>query len=116
MARAAGKFQMQLKPGILQGMKDTFRSVIEDVFENDIKPEAVQNSPIDTGTNSRSVDVEIKTVATGVLAEIYTQSGYGGYLEVGTIYMAARPYMYPAFELSMPTLSRKLQGSIDKVR
>lgn len=29
---------------------------------------------------------------------IYTQSGYGAYLELGTKRMAARPYIYPAFE------------------
>lgn len=35
---------------------------------------------------------------TGIAAAIFTQSGYGGYLEVGTRYMSARAYIYPNVE------------------
>lgn len=71
---------------------------IQEVFEIDIKGDAVENSPVDTGLNRRSIDTDVKWTAQGVQATIYTQSGYGGYLEIGTYIMAARAYIFPAFQ------------------
>jgi HK97 gp10 family phage protein len=79
------------------------------------------------GTNKRSLTAEVRgmgrttelTGATGtdkkgatfdragvlpdpgpnrVVASLYGQSGYSGYLELGTRKMEARPYIFPAFE------------------
>lgn len=69
-----------------------------EVFAIDIKHAAMEGSPVDTGTNKRSIDTETTETATGVSATLFTQSGYGGYLELGTRKMRARPYLYPAFE------------------
>lgn len=80
-------------------------SAFQEVFELDIKPEAVRNSPKRTGTNARSIDTEVVGSATGVKGSIYTQSGYGGYVEVGTGRMAAQPYIYPAFIKFQQTLT-----------
>jgi HK97 gp10 family phage protein len=76
----------------------------QSVFELDIKPDAVQNSPRKTGTNARSIDQDTLAVAQGVQSELYTQSGYGGYLELGTRRMKAQPYLYPAFQRGMEKL------------
>ena len=86
------------------------------VFELDIKPAAVAASPVTpegaawnealgkkppyilgTGFNRRSIDVTVTDSPQGPRAEIFTQSGYGGYLETGTSRMRAQPYIYPAF-------------------
>lgn len=69
---------------------------VQEIFEIDIKGEAVKGSPVKTGTNRRSIDTEVHLVPKGVQAEIFTQSGYGGYLEVGTRFMKGRPYLLPA--------------------
>ncbi len=42
---------------------------------------------------------------------IYTQSGYGGYLELGTAKMSAKPYIYPAFQRASEFLKQSLQGA-----
>jgi HK97 gp10 family phage protein len=46
--------------------------------------------------NADSIQVRVKRTAKGPKATIFTESGYGGYLEVGTAKMPGRPYIYPA--------------------
>ena len=51
------------------------------------------------GTNRRSINPDGVRIDPQTLAgEIVTMSGYGGYLEVGTRRMPARPYIVPAAE------------------
>jgi len=97
------------------------RSTVEEVFATQIHPAAVEKSPVTpegfarnlelkalgklgdrppagTGTNRRSIDYTVEVTADGnILARLYTQDGYGGWLEVGTVRMRAQPYLYPAF-------------------
>lgn len=55
-------------------------------------------TPYDTGNNSRSIATDSSTTSTGKpVARVFTQSGYGGWLEIGTSRMPARPYMAPAY-------------------
>ena len=100
------------------GALDQFKGIVvqetQDMFQLDIVPEAKKNSPVTpeglahnlelhrkrpggTGDNRRSIDAEFKETDQGVEAELFTQSGHGGYLEVGTSKMAPQPYLYPAF-------------------
>lgn len=87
---------------------------IQRVFELDTKARAKELSPvsdtwpsipasrgekrIDHGLNRASIDTDIVEVDAGVQATIFTQSGYGGYLESGTSKMPARPYLAPAVQ------------------
>ena len=63
-------------------------------FAGAMATEAKTQSPVDTGHNRDSIDFTAK----GLHAEVFTESGYGGFLEVGTSRMAARPYFRPAFD------------------
>lgn len=78
---------------------------VTEVFELDIKPDAVANSPVLTGTNRRTIDTDVTEVPEGVQAELYGQSGYSGYLELGTVKMKAQPYLYPAFNKFISKIS-----------
>lgn len=90
--------KMNLNPNAKRSISDAIEAGVSEVFELDIKPAAVEGSPVKTGTNRRSIDVEVKRNDEGmVTAELFTQSGYGGYLELGTRFMRARAYLYPAF-------------------
>jgi len=95
------KLKTQIGKSVLQGLTELFLA--------EIVPEARRLSPVseanpkipgskyrDTGYNRQSIDAEIEETPRGPKATIYTQSGYGGYLELGTRLMRARPYIYPA--------------------
>lgn len=104
-----------MRPELKAHLRQLQFEAVKEVFELDIKPEAVKNSPVTpegyeinlakgkkgveakgTGTNRKSIDVEVVADAKGPKATLFTQSGYGGYLEVGTQKMRAQPYLLPA--------------------
>ena len=53
----------------------------------------------------------ITTKADEIAVVVATSSGYGGYLEIGTSRMPARPYIYPAAEADKP----KLQAALTRI-
>jgi HK97 gp10 family phage protein len=93
-------------------MQAAFQAVQQE-FELGIKPAAVSDSPVKTGTNRRSIDTETERTGTGIKGQIFTQSGYGGYLETGTSKMDARPYLAPAFNEGVVTIGDKIKEIID---
>lgn len=98
---------------------------VTEVFELDIVPEAKRLSPVspdnpkiigtkykDTGHNRRTIDSSVEDSPEGPRAQLFTQSGYGGYLEVGTSKMIARPYLYPAFQKFIGKLREIVSGKL----
>jgi HK97 gp10 family phage protein len=59
---------------------------------------ASKNSPHDTGNNSDSIAKDAGMEGGKIVGRVYTQSGYGGWLEIGTSKMPARPYIAPAYQ------------------
>ena len=82
-----------------------------------IANDAIKDSPILTGNNRRSIRYEVGP--NGEVAKnegegaVYSTSGYGGFLETGTVKMAARPYMKPALDrnihILLDTMKRDLK-------
>jgi HK97 gp10 family phage protein len=92
------KFTLNLDTeGAKAKIREAILAGVTEVFELDIKPEAVNLSPYITGTNRRLIDEDVVEVPEGVQATLYGQSGYSGYLELGTVKMKAQPYLWPAF-------------------
>ncbi len=118
--------KVRINPNAKANMHLLIDKATRDVFNLDILPEAVQNSPVTpagvqynlakwsaeshrpdtkidpvrlkgTGHNRQSLDVEFESTPSGTQAKLFSQSGYGGYLEVGTSKMRAQPYIWPAF-------------------
>lgn len=67
-----------------------------------ITNDSKKGSPFLTGNNRRSIKFEAK----GLTGSIYSTSGYGGYLETGTRFMAAQPYFKPALDKNFPKFTR----------
>lgn len=117
---------VRINLGAKQQVKGAIDKAVRDVFNLDILPEAVKNSPVTpegmaynqakfssqphkpgtkvdpvrlkgTGHNRQSLDVEFTETPSGPQAKLFSQSGYGGYLEVGTSKMRAQPYIWPAW-------------------
>jgi len=90
----------------------TFEAV-QEVFELDIKAAAKEGSPVLTGTNKRSIDTEVTEYPAGIQGQLFTQSGYGGYLEIGTSKMPARPYLQPAFDEGVASIAEKVKEKLN---
>ena len=76
------------------------------LITRDAKSRPPVGGPYVTGYNSRSIDFKHK----GLTGSVFSTSGYGGFLETGTVKMAARPYMKPALDRHIG----KLDGLVRK--
>lgn len=66
-------------------------------------------TPVKTGNNKRSITHDPpKMEGNKLVARVYTTSGYGGWLEIGTSKMEARPYMAPAYDTAHETMRQKV--------
>lgn len=64
----------------------------------DIRGDAQQFAPVDTGHLRGSIGTDIRDIRGGVQAEIGPTAHYGRYVEEGTYKMAPQPYMGPALD------------------
>ncbi len=116
------RWSVNLKPGLGKQLKGAMRETVTEFFELDLLPDAKELSPvsatypsipasrgeprIDTGTNRRSLDVEINDTPQGTEAVMFSQSGYGGYIEKGTTRIPARPYMWRSWVKNKSKLAK----------
>lgn len=94
-------FKLNLNPRAMQEIKEALRKGFEIAtiaVVGDAKELAPGEPGTSTGNNARSIDSEVKEESGKIVATVFTQSGYGGYLEIGTVKMPARPYLKPAFD------------------
>jgi len=61
-----------------------------------------------TGNNARSIVYEAK----GLEGSVYSTSGYGGYLETGTVNMPAFPYFRPALDKHIKKLPKNIKAHL----
>ena len=64
---------------------------------SELQQKAQRNAPVDTGNLRRSIVLSIKDG--GMTAEVTATADYSAYVEYGTRYMEAQPYMQPAFNV-----------------
>lgn len=85
------ELQMKLKKNVQ--MSDVKKVVRKN--GSDMQKKAQKNAPIDTGTLQRSIALEMRD--SGKTAEVEPTVDYGAYVELGTRFMTAQPYLKPAF-------------------
>lgn len=73
----------------------------------EMQTKAQQNAPVDTGTLKRSIGLEI--TASGMTAEVEPKAEYGPYVELGTRFMKAQPYLKPAFNEQKGKFEKDMQ-------
>jgi len=91
--------QNKVKRAGERGLKDVIVDIAGDV---------IKGSPQLTGNNMRSIMYEAKELE----GSIYSTSGYGGFLETGTVNMAARPYFKPALDKNMKNLPKNIKAHL----
>jgi len=88
------KTNIKLEP-VNKAVKEAAELAMKEVTIN-VQNDAVKFSPWLTGNNARSITSEYF----GLSSLIYSTSGYGGFLETGTVFMHARPYFSVALGLN----------------
>ena len=70
-----------------------------------------------TGNNMRSIQYEASGFGGGQVVDqnkiegaVFSTSGYGGFLETGTVRMPAFPYFKPAADRHVPKFPEKMKG------
>lgn len=61
---------------------------------SELQQKAMQRVPVDTGTLKRSIRLDME--ADGLRARVTANTEYAAYVEWGTRFMTARPYMRPS--------------------
>jgi len=78
----------------------------------DVKAEAQRLVPVKTGY-LRST---IYSIVKDWVANIGADATYAYFVEAGTKYMAAQPYLYPAIQKYLPTLEGVILAAIDAAK
>ena len=97
------ELQMKLKKNVQ--MSDVKKVVRKN--GSDMQKKAQKNAPIDTGTLQRSISLEIRD--SGKTAEVEPTVDYGAYVELGTRFMTAQPYLKPAFNEQKEKLKQDMR-------
>jgi len=78
----------------------------------DVKALAKQLAPVRTGHLRSSIYAKIEEW----VAEIGAEATYALFVEFGTRYMQARPYLYPAIQEHLPRLEQIICEAIDQAK
>jgi hypothetical protein len=127
--------KVTINPDARAQFKQIALKAVRDTFQLDMVPKAKELSPVTeegiarnrakhphwplsrvggTGTNRRSIDSDTQLEADGVTAHMFTTSGYGGFLEQGTRFMAAQPYIWPAFRMFVGKIADRVKEAVGK--
>jgi len=100
---------------VQDAVKKAIQKSLKDVVV-DIANDTIKGSPWKWGTNARSIMFEVGPggeVAKGDLeGAIYSTSGYGGYLETGTVKRPATPYFKPALDRNIKKLPEGIKAEL----
>jgi HK97 gp10 family phage protein len=78
----------------------------------DVKASARQLVPVQTGQLQRSIYSEISDW----VAEVGAEAAYAMFVELGTRYMRARPFLYPAVQEELPRLETIICEAIETAK
>ena len=101
------KLQAKLKKNVR--LDDVKRVVRHNGAE--MQEKAQRNAPVDTGTLKRSICLGITD--SGMSAEVEPTADYAPYVELGTRFMEAQPYLKPAFDDQKEKFKRDMKKLVD---
>lgn len=93
----------EMRNAFMQRAKFDMVKKVVSYHTSDLQKKAKQKAPVDTGFLKRSIVTE--SADNGMTGIIRAYAEYAGYVELGTRFMSAQPYMFPAFnEVKHPFL------------
>jgi hypothetical protein len=90
-------------PRALRKMSEVSFGRIRDLAEDTVS-RAVDKSPYDTGNNRDNIKFAQERKGAFI---VFTESGYGGWLEIGTERRPATPYIRPAYQEAKQAAERR---------
>lgn len=75
-----------------------------------IQREAQSRAPVRTGTLRASIECK----PDGLQVEVIAGTNYASFVEFGTLFMEAQPFLTPAFELVAPQVVRDIEEVLKK--
>ncbi|MCW3982589.1 MAG: HK97 gp10 family phage protein [Candidatus Bathyarchaeota archaeon] len=78
----------------------------------DVKAQAVKNAPMVTGYLRSTIYARVKEW----VADIGADAAYALFVELGTRYMRAQPYLYPAIQQYLPELEAVIISAIEQAK
>jgi HK97 gp10 family phage protein len=78
----------------------------------DVKAQAVKNAPMVTGYLRSTIYAKVKEWVVDVGAD----AAYALFVELGTKYMQAQPYLYPAIQQYLPELESVIVSAIEQAK
>jgi len=78
----------------------------------DVKAQAAKNAPMVTGYLRSTIYAKVKEWVVDVGAD----AAYAFFVELGTKYMQAQPYLYPAIQQYLPELETVIVSAIEQAR
>jgi HK97 gp10 family phage protein len=78
----------------------------------DVKAEAMRTVPVRTGYLRSTIYSKVQEW----VAEIGADASYALFVELGTKYMQAHPYLYPAIQEYLPTLESVVVAAIEQAK
>lgn len=95
-------------------------SALKETFEGTILRDAKANCPVGTDPiepgsqrNRDSLNVVVFGTRKGPMAKMYSESGHGGFVEVGTVNMTAQPYAWPAVQKNIGTVMEEIRMRVE---
>lgn len=77
----------------------------------EMQTKAMQNAPVDTGTLKRSIGLEMTDG--GLTAEVTPAAEYAPYVELGTRFMEAEPFVKPAFDAQKEIFKKDMKKLVE---
>lgn len=81
-------------------------------WAEDVKTEAMRRAPVKTGHLRSSIYSLVKDWVVNIGAE----ATYALFIELGTRYLRARPYLYPSIQQYLPQLEQAISEAIDAAK
>ncbi len=78
----------------------------------DVKAQAVKNAPMVTGYLRSTIYAKIKEW----VVDLGADAAYALFVELGTKYMQAQPYLYPAIQQYLPELETVIVSAIEQAK
>ena len=82
------------------------------VWAENVKALAMQKVPVKTGRLRRSIYCKVGEW----VAEVGADAAYAMFVELGTCYMRARPFLFPAVQEALPTLESIIGEAVEAAK